>query len=147
MAVNSQGEILVQNTLGPRQAADKSYQPPGSLPDYELPPLQKLSDMMWMMWEYYVPADQRTYLNFIMSLSISNPESLSNIRRALDSQGQQLTTGPYMIDPTSEGGLALLGTYGSITSDLIDVVAVKIPPNFTGSSRLYCNERVTHCIC
>jgi hypothetical protein len=101
---------MVQNTLGPRQAADQSHQPPGSLPDYELPPVQKLSDMMWMMWEHYVPADQWMNLNFFMSLAISNPESLSIIRRALDSQGQTLTTGPYMIDPTSEGGLALLGT-------------------------------------
>jgi hypothetical protein len=120
MAVNPQGGIMVQNTLGPRQAADKSYPPPGSFPENESPPLQKLSDMMWMMWEYYVPADQRTNLNFIMSLGISNPESLSIIRRALDSQGQQLTTSPYMFDPTSEGGLALLGTYHSRSKDTAD---------------------------
>lgn len=78
---------MVQNTLGPRQAGDKTYPPAGSFLEYELPPLQKLSDMMWMMWEYYIPAAQRGNLNFFMSLGISNPASLSIVRRALDSQG------------------------------------------------------------
>ncbi|KAH3918091.1 hypothetical protein HBH56_031810 [Parastagonospora nodorum] len=108
MAVNPQGGIIVQNTLGPREAANKVY--PGNYPDTELPALQKLSDMMWMMWEYYVPAAQRTNLDFVMSLSISNPTSLSIIRRAFDSQGQVLTATPYKFDPNSDGGLALLGS-------------------------------------
>ena len=99
----------MQNTLGPRDAANQVY--PGNFPNTELPDLQKLSDMMWMMWEYYVPASQRTNLDFIMSLSISNPMSLSIIRRAFDSEGQVLTAIPYKFDPNSDGGLALLGTY------------------------------------
>jgi hypothetical protein len=108
MAVNPQGGIIVQNTLGHREAANKVYS--GNYPDTELPALQKLSDMMWMMWEYYVPAAQRTNLDFVMSLSISNPTSLSIIRRAFDSQGQVLTATPYKFDSNSDGGLALLGT-------------------------------------
>lgn len=107
IAVNPQGRILVQNTLGPRSAAERTH--PGNFPDNKLPWLQKLSDMMWAMWEYYVPAHQRANLDFIMSLGINNPESLSLIRRALDSEGQALTTNPYRFDPSSDGGLALLG--------------------------------------
>jgi hypothetical protein len=108
MAVNPQGGIIVQNTLGPRDAANQIH--PGTFSEYELPPLQRLSDMMWMMWEYYTPAAQRANLDFFMSLGISNAASLGILRRALDSQGQTLTTTPYMFDPNSDGGLALLGT-------------------------------------
>jgi hypothetical protein len=101
---------MVQNTLGPRQAADNVH--PNDFPDYELPPLQKLSDMMWAMWELHIPAEQRANLDFFMSLGIINPTSSSIIKRALDSEGQILTTAPYRFDPMSDGGLAILGECG-----------------------------------
>jgi hypothetical protein len=44
-----------------------------------------------------------------MSLGISNPTSAAIIRRALDSEGQMLSTTPYRFDPASDGGLAILG--------------------------------------
>jgi hypothetical protein len=108
MAVNPEGGIIVQNTLGPRQAADSVY-PNSNFPDAELPMVKQLSDMMWAMWEYYVPAAQLANLDFCMSLAISNPTSSAIIRRALDSEGQALTTTPYMFQPMSDGGLAILG--------------------------------------
>ena len=110
MAVNPQGGIIVQNTLGPRAAADSVY-PAGTFHDNELPWVSRLSDMMWAMWEYYIPADQRKNLDFFMSLAVSNPTSSAIIRRALDSENQVLTTTPYMFQPMSDGGLAILGTY------------------------------------
>jgi hypothetical protein len=114
LAVNPQGGMLVQNTLGPRPAADRTH--PNNFQDNEMPWMQKLSDMMWAMWEFYVPAAQRANLDFVMSLGINNPESLSLIRRALDSEGQALTMNPYWFDPSSDGGLALLGTYFLVKS-------------------------------
>jgi hypothetical protein len=102
MAVNPQGGIIVQNTLGPRSAADRIH--PNNFPDWELPAMQKLSDMMWAMWEFYVPVAQRPGINFFMSLS------MGIIRRALDSVGLELTQQPIRFDPNSDGGLAMLGT-------------------------------------
>jgi hypothetical protein len=107
MAVNPQGGIMVQNTLGPRQAADTTH--PNNFADDELPHLQKLSDMMWALWEFSVPAAQWSGINFFMSLGIINPTSKGIIRRALDSGGGQLTDQPFRFDPTSDGGLAILG--------------------------------------
>lgn len=72
MAVNPQGGIIVQNTLGPHAVADSVYGA-GAFPYNELPWISKLSDMMWAMWEYYMPADQRPNLDFFMSLAVSNP--------------------------------------------------------------------------
>jgi hypothetical protein len=108
MAVNAQGGILVQNTNGPRTSAQRNYP---TFPDYEIPTLEKLSDMMWAMWEYYVPENQRSGINFFLSLAIDNALSKTLIRRALDSQGVALSQTPTSFDPTSDGGLALLGTY------------------------------------
>jgi hypothetical protein len=109
IAVNPQGGIMVQNTLGPRQAADNTH--PNTFPDDELPHLQKLSDMIWAMWELHIPPEQHANLDFFMSLGISNPTSAAIIRRALDSEGQVLSTTPYRFDPASDGGLAILGEW------------------------------------
>jgi hypothetical protein len=68
MAVSPQGVILVQNTLGPPAGAQNLH--PGNFPDNELPRLRALSDMMWAMWEFFVPAAQRSELKFVMSLGI-----------------------------------------------------------------------------
>jgi hypothetical protein len=100
---------MVQNVLGPRAAADNTH--PNNFPDNELPHLQKLSDMMWAMWEMHILPQQRGNLDFFMSLGINNPTSASIIRRALDSEGQALSTTPYRFDPTSDGGLAILGMW------------------------------------
>tara|TARA_R110002003_G_scaffold56_4_gene5089 strand:- start:16862 stop:17380 length:519 start_codon:yes stop_codon:yes gene_type:complete len=108
MAVSPQGGILVQNTVGPPAASQNLH--PGNFPDGELPHMRALSDMMWAMWEYFVPAAQRSGLKFVMSLGINNPTSVRIIRRALDSVGKQLTTTPHRFEPWSEGGLAILGT-------------------------------------
>jgi hypothetical protein len=114
MAVNPQGGIMVQNTLGPRSAADRIH--PNNFPDWELPEMQKLSDMMWAMWEFYVPAAQRPGINFFMSLGIDNVVSKGLIRRALDTVGMGLTQQPVRFDPNSDGGLAMLGMCGRISS-------------------------------
>jgi hypothetical protein len=100
---------LVQNSLGPHQAADKLYP---NYQDYELPNLKTLSDMMWILWSYFVPADKITNLRFMMSLGINNPQTLTIIRRALDSAGQSLTSTPYKFEMHTEGALALLGESG-----------------------------------
>ena len=71
--------------------------------------MQKLSDMMWAMWEYYIPAAQRPGIDFVMSLGINNPETMAIIRRAMDSAGSALSTTPFRLDPMSDGGLVLLG--------------------------------------
>jgi hypothetical protein len=107
MAVSPQGGILVQNTVGPPAASQNLH--PGNFPDGELPHMRALSDMMWAMWEFFVPAAQRSGLKFVMSLGINNPTSVRIIRRALDSVGKQLTTTPHRFEPWSEGGLAILG--------------------------------------
>jgi len=106
MAVTPEGGIMVQNSLGPRQAADSLYT---NYQDYELPHLRALSDMMWGMWEYYVPENLRSGVKFMMSLGINNPQSLTIIRRAMDSAGQQLSTAPWRFEMNTDGALALLG--------------------------------------
>ncbi|KAF2832785.1 hypothetical protein CC86DRAFT_399450 [Ophiobolus disseminans] len=77
---------------------------------YELPNMRALSDMMWAMWEYHTPDNARANMNFFMSLGINNPPTLTIIRRAMDSAGQQLSTTPYRFNIDSDGALALLGS-------------------------------------
>jgi hypothetical protein len=111
MAINPfVSAILVQNTLGPKPAAASTHAP-NSFPDSELPELGRLSDMMWAMYEYYVKAEDWHKIDLFMSLAISNPTSMALIRRALDSEGQVLSTAPYKFEPGSEGFLAILGTF------------------------------------
>jgi hypothetical protein len=99
--------ILVQNTLGPASAAAQIHGP--GFPDWELPALQKLSDMMWAMYEFYVKQEDWHKIDFFMSLAISNGASKALIRRALESEGQVLGMAPYKFEPGSEGFLAILG--------------------------------------
>jgi hypothetical protein len=111
MAVNPYaGAIIVQNTLGPKAAAKDVHH--SDFPDWELPAMSKLSDMMWSMYEYYVrdPNDWKK-IDFFMSLAISNPASNALMKRALDEAGQTLSTTPYKFEPGSDGFLAILGTY------------------------------------
>jgi hypothetical protein len=67
--------------------------------------------MIWAMWKYYVPENQRSGINFFMSLAVDNALSKTLIRRAMDSEGVALSQNPIRFDPTSDRGLALLGTY------------------------------------
>lgn len=99
---------MVQNVLGTRSGANKYH--PNNFPDNELPGMQKLSDMLFAMWEFVPPAD-RGNINYFLSLAIENPVTLALIRRALDSEGQELSTSPYRMETSSEGGLALLGMF------------------------------------
>lgn len=66
---------------------------------------------MWAMWSYdeVVPREFRDNINFFMSLSIENQETLSIIKRALDSVPVKLSQIGYEFDVDSEAGKAILG--------------------------------------
>lgn len=79
----------------------------------ELPELQKSSDMMWIMYKWFVPPEQLRNLGFFVTLAINNPTTLSMIRRALDSRGKELTQRGERFEMTTDMGKALLGTQPS----------------------------------
>jgi hypothetical protein len=101
---------MVQNTRNARYAADLKYPPAGSFPDWELPAMRQLSDMISAAWDF-LPPGQKTNIQFYMPVWITNAMTQSLIVNALNSLGQQLTPNPTLIDPATDEGAALIGKF------------------------------------
>ena len=87
--------IMAQNRHGPWDALQVLH--PIDYSAEELPDLQKSSDMMWAMWEFAVPADERQNLEMFMTLSIVNKKTLALISRAFKNMGKEISKAPTVI--------------------------------------------------
>ncbi|KAI8936181.1 hypothetical protein NX059_006614 [Plenodomus lindquistii] len=108
MGVNgAQGGVMTFARYSPaHRALDRD--PP--VPPEQLPALKQSSDLLWAIWQAHVPETQQHHINFFMSLSIENDETLAIIKRALDSTGQVLSRWGAKFDVQSVEGKALLGS-------------------------------------
>lgn len=102
--------IIAFKRYGPVEKA-KSLQPP--VPQNQLPALRSSSDMMWALWEkdvlLNVHLEDRGNINFFMSLSIENEDTLRILRRAFNQVNSDLTRVGRIFDMTTEEGRAILG--------------------------------------
>jgi hypothetical protein len=74
----------------------------------EVPELKKPSDIMWFMWKEFVAADRIRDLHFFISVSIENEPTLQLMKRALDSEGVDLTKERTRFDTDTDAGRALV---------------------------------------
>lgn len=65
--------------------------------------------MIWALWELNVILGHTTNVNFFMTVSIENEDTLAIIRRALAQKNTDLTRPGYIFDMTTEEGKAILG--------------------------------------
>ncbi|KAH3980431.1 hypothetical protein HBH64_030150 [Parastagonospora nodorum] len=108
MSVLEGAGIMAQNRHGPWDALQALH--PLDYAAEEVPELQRSSDMMWAMWEYAVPSDQRQNLEMFSTLAIGNQKTLALISRALKSLGKELSRAPTVIEMNTEEGKALLSS-------------------------------------
>lgn len=87
------GVIMGLNRLSPKYAAEERRPP---VPRDQLPALNQFSDIAWIGWDSIAQGGGHdiTNLRYFMSVGISNAETKSVIRRALDAKGWELSPWP-----------------------------------------------------
>ncbi|KAF2832786.1 hypothetical protein CC86DRAFT_414326 [Ophiobolus disseminans] len=108
MAVTAEGDIMTQNRKFPWSALQEVH--PTDHKASKLPEMQRSSDMMWAQWEFHVPEDKRSNIQFFITVSIENPTTLALMRRALNERGKELTRKVERFEMSTDQGKALLST-------------------------------------
>ncbi|CAO2650677.1 Nn.00g019690.m01.CDS01 [Neocucurbitaria sp. VM-36] len=110
-----QGGIIAFKRYGPADRAKKMVPP---VPEDQFPPLKSSSDIIWALWEKLLLPDahlrDQGNINFFISLSIENAETIQILKRALSQVNSDLTRAGRTFDMITEEGKAILGSPNAI---------------------------------
>lgn len=121
MGVNGkEGGVVALKRHGCKDRGDE-LDPP--VPADQYPELKQSSDILWALWEEDVESRYQSNINFFLSLSIENEQTVQIINRALAQQHSTLSSVGKIFDTYSEEGRALLGMLVIPISDLGSHVA------------------------
>ncbi|KAF1915293.1 hypothetical protein BDU57DRAFT_595863 [Ampelomyces quisqualis] len=108
MAVTPEGGIMTQYLESPWVSLQIMHK--ANAKATELPFMRYSSDIMWAMWEHFVPERYITQIKYFITITIVNPTTLALMRRALDSVGKELTTDGVKFSMDTDEGKALLAS-------------------------------------
>ncbi|KAL6708398.1 hypothetical protein ACN47E_002661 [Coniothyrium glycines] len=101
-------------TLGRHGCADQASKLNPPVPPDQYPAMKQSSDLLWALWENDVRIEKQSNINFFLSVSIENDDTLQIIKRALDQIGTKLTRAGTIFDMSSEEGKAILGSPNAV---------------------------------